>query len=100
MNWRAKPLVSYRVIVDLISATTPDTGLTVRCDLDANPYPKGIAVSDQEMAAINITRADFTASGTTRSNQATVQIQRLIPDNPLGVRQPLLIVLLRRWKKP
>src|SRR3954466_6489066 len=36
------------------------------------------------MAAINITRADFhTASGTTRSNQATVQRQRLIPDNPL-----------------
>ena len=59
MNWRAKPLVSDRVIVDLISATPTDTGLTVRCELDANPYPKGIAVSDQEMAAINITRADF-----------------------------------------
>ena len=29
MNWRAKPLVSYRVIVDLISATTTDTGLSV-----------------------------------------------------------------------
>ena len=27
-NWRAKPLVSYRVIVDLISATTTKTGLT------------------------------------------------------------------------
>ena len=40
MNWRAKPLVSYRVIVDLISATTTDTGLTVRCELDANLYPK------------------------------------------------------------
>src|SRR3954468_24231108 len=26
----------------------------------------------------------FTASGTTRSNQATLQRQRLIPDNPLG----------------
>src|ERR1044071_3769619 len=52
MNWRAKPLVSYRVIVDLISATTTDTGLTVHCELDANPYPKGIAVSDQEMASI------------------------------------------------
>src|SRR5215210_1180925 len=58
-NWRAKPLVSYRVIVDLISATTTDTGLTVRCELDANPYPKGIVVSDQEMAAINIAHADF-----------------------------------------
>ena len=59
MNWRAKPLVSYRVIVDLISATTTDTGLKVRCELDTNTYPKGIAVSDKEMAEINISRADF-----------------------------------------
>jgi transposase len=59
MNWRAKPLVSYRVIVDLISATTTDTGLSVRCELDPHSYPKGITVSDQEMAALNITRAAF-----------------------------------------
>jgi hypothetical protein len=59
MNWRAKPLVSYRVIVDLISATTTDTGLTVRCELDTSRYPKGVAVSDHEMAQINIQRADF-----------------------------------------
>jgi len=58
-NWRARPLVSYRVIVDLISATTTRTGLTVRCELDQNLYPKGIAVSDAEMAALNITRHDF-----------------------------------------
>ena len=50
-NWRAKPLVSYQVIVDLISATTTSTGLEVRCELDANPYPKGVTVSDAEMAA-------------------------------------------------
>jgi hypothetical protein len=59
MNWRAKPLVSYRVIVDLISATTTDTGLKVHCELDTNTYPKGIAISDDDMAAINIVRADF-----------------------------------------
>ncbi len=59
MNWRAKPLVSYRVIVDLISATTTDAGLKVRCELDKNSYPKGIVVSDQEMAKIKILRADF-----------------------------------------
>ena len=41
-NWRAKPLFSYRVIVELISATTTKTGLTVRCELDNNPYPKAI----------------------------------------------------------
>jgi hypothetical protein len=59
MNWRAKPLVSYRVVVDLIGATTTDTGLTVRCELDTGRYPKGITVTDQEMAAINISRDDF-----------------------------------------
>ncbi|MGH3184282.1 MAG: ISAzo13 family transposase, partial [Streptosporangiaceae bacterium] len=59
MNWRAKPLVSYRVIVDLISATTTDAGLSVRCELDTNLYPKGIAVSNEEVAAINIRRAEF-----------------------------------------
>ncbi|WP_159351555.1 ISAzo13 family transposase, partial [Roseomonas harenae] len=58
-NWRAKPLVSYRIIVDLISATTTETGLTVRCELDTNAYPKGITVSDAEMANINISRANF-----------------------------------------
>ncbi len=59
MNWRAKPLVSYQVIVDLISATTTDTGLTVRCELDENIYPKGIVVSDEDMASINIIRNEF-----------------------------------------
>ena len=59
MNWRAKPLVSYRVIVDLISATTTDTGLTVRCELDTNSYAKGIVVTDQEMSEIDIIRDEF-----------------------------------------
>ena len=45
-NWRAKPLVSYRVIpgssprTELISATTTKTGLTVRCELDTGQYPQ------------------------------------------------------------
>jgi hypothetical protein len=58
-NWRAQPLVSYRVIVDLIAATTTKTGLTVRCEIDHNIYPKGIVVSDAEMADINITHDEF-----------------------------------------
>lgn len=59
MNWKARPLVSYRVIVDLIGATTTDTGLTVRCELDSAEYPKGIVVSDQEMDSLNISRDAF-----------------------------------------
>src|ERR1700694_4597397 len=58
-NWRATPLISYRVIVNLIAATTTRTGLSVHCELDTNQYPKGIVVSDDEMDAIAITRAKF-----------------------------------------
>ena len=78
MNWKATPLVSYRVIVDLISATTTDTGLTVRCELDSHAYPKGIAVSDREMAALNIERDAFhgewnyTIWPTARSDSAVI----------------------------
>ena len=56
---QAKPLVSYRVIVELISATTTKTGITVRCELDTGQYRNGLVVSDAEMAAINIKRAEF-----------------------------------------
>ena len=58
-NWRAKPLISYRVIVELIGATTTQTGLTVRCELDEKIYPEGILVSDQQMQTLNISRDDF-----------------------------------------
>ncbi len=58
-NWRAKPLVSYRTIVELIGATTTKTGLAVRCELDQRAYPKGIRVSDEDMAALNIHRDPF-----------------------------------------
>jgi hypothetical protein len=47
------------VIVDLISATTTDTGLTVRCELDTKAYPKGTVVSAQEMAEIDIIPDEF-----------------------------------------
>src|SRR6266403_4907321 len=59
INWRGRPLRSYRTIVQLIAATTTKTGLKVRCELDQNTYPAGIKVSDAEMEAVNITRHDF-----------------------------------------
>ena len=58
-NWRGKPLVSHQVIVQLIAATTTAKGLTVRSELDTNAYPKGLTVSDQDMAGINLTRHQF-----------------------------------------
>ena len=58
-NWRAKPLVSHQVIAQLIAATNTETELKVCCDIDGNLYPKGIKVTDQEMATINISRDNF-----------------------------------------
>jgi len=54
ISWRGKPLRSFRTIVQLIAATTTETGLTVRAELDENKYPKGLKVSDAQIAAVNI----------------------------------------------
>jgi Rhodopirellula transposase DDE domain len=59
MNWRGKPLTSHEVIVDLIAATTPRTGLTVQAALDTDPYPKGIKITDKQMNTLTITGHDF-----------------------------------------
>jgi hypothetical protein len=48
-----------RVIVDLIGATPTGRGQKVHCELDPNTSLKGIAVSDQDMAATTIAGADF-----------------------------------------
>jgi hypothetical protein len=58
-NWRGKPLVSHAVIIQLIGATTTETGLQVCCEIDGNLYPKGVQVTEQEMEAINLLRDDF-----------------------------------------
>jgi DNA-binding phage protein len=58
-NWRGKPLISYEVIVNLIAATTTTTGLRVHSELDTQLYPKGVKVSDAELAQVNIERNDF-----------------------------------------
>jgi hypothetical protein len=59
INWRGKPLRSYRTIVHLIAATTTDSGLTVRAELDENTYPKGVKVSDAQLAAVNLSCHSF-----------------------------------------
>jgi transposase len=59
INWRGKPLRSYRTIVQLIAATSTDAGLKVRAELDGNKYPKGVKVSDAELAAVNLAPHTF-----------------------------------------
>jgi hypothetical protein len=58
-NWRGKPLVSHQVIVNLIAATTTKAGLRVHAELDPGKYPKGVKVSDREIASIRLERDEF-----------------------------------------
>jgi hypothetical protein len=55
MNWRGRPLTSYRTIIELIAATTTETGLRIRAELDTEWYPTGIKITDAEMAALPLT---------------------------------------------
>jgi transposase len=59
INWRGKPLTSLEAIIELISHTTTEERLTVTAVKDANIYPTGIKVSDEDMAALNISRNPF-----------------------------------------
>jgi Rhodopirellula transposase DDE domain len=90
INWRGKPLRTYRTIVQLIAATTTDTGLTVRAELDENKYPKGI-MSDAQMAALNLWRHAFHGDWNytiapirkkTNSSKASNQLTELFMDAP------------------
>jgi hypothetical protein len=58
-NWRGRPLVSHEVIVQLIGHTRTAAGLKIRAELDAGLYPTGIKVTDSELDALNLRRADF-----------------------------------------
>jgi hypothetical protein len=58
-NWRARPLVSLEVIVNLIANTTTQTGLVVKAALDTNRYPTKIKVSDEQMRHIRLTPHKF-----------------------------------------
>jgi transposase len=59
MNWRGRPLKSYRTIIELIGATTTTSGLTVRAERDTNWYPKGVKITDEELAAVPLTPDEF-----------------------------------------
>jgi len=58
-NWRAKPLVSLEVIVNLIANTTTEKGLKVKSQVDERQYEKGIKVLDEELENIKLTRNSF-----------------------------------------
>ena len=59
MNWRGRPLTSYRTIIELISATTTDTGLQIRAERDTEWYAKGVKITNAAMDALPLTRHDW-----------------------------------------
>lgn len=58
-NWRARPLISYEVIVNLIAGTHTQNGLEVKCELDRNLYARGSKVTARELSGINLSREAF-----------------------------------------
>ncbi len=58
-NWRAKPLTSIEVVVNLIANTTTEKGLKVMAREDRKEYLKGIKITTEEMEAIKIKRNGF-----------------------------------------
>jgi len=59
LNWRGKPLESLEVVVNLIASTKTNTGLKVYAQLDDRSYERGIEITDEQLAAVNITRHTF-----------------------------------------
>ncbi len=57
-NWRGQPLISHEVIINLIAHTTTKTGLKIRAALDRGRYPTGVAIAADELAAVNLKRAN------------------------------------------
>ncbi len=58
-NWRGKPLIDHATVVNLISNTKTETGLTIKARLDKNTYQKGIKVTDEEFAQLNLHKETF-----------------------------------------
>jgi len=59
LNWRGKPLESREAIIELIAGTTTTTGLKIYAQLDNRQYDKGVTVSDEQLASVNLTRDTF-----------------------------------------
>lgn len=59
IHWRAKPLTSWEVVLELISHTTTNQGLTVTAVKDSHSYPTGRKVTDDELASLHVIPAAF-----------------------------------------
>jgi hypothetical protein len=73
LNWRGRPLESLEIIINLIAATTTSTGLKLYAQLDQRVYERGIDVTDQQLASVNITRHAFHGDWNYTINPSLIQ---------------------------
>jgi hypothetical protein len=53
-NWAGHPLDSYETMLNYIRTTRTETGLRVKAHLDTRDYPKGVKISDAQMATLDV----------------------------------------------
>src|SRR6266581_3434067 len=58
-NWCGRPLTSHQAVVELISATTTSTGLTVTAELDTSDYATGLLYTKKQVGALPVDRHGF-----------------------------------------
>lgn len=59
INWRAKPLTAYEVVLELIRHTTTKTGLKIDAVLDENHYETGKKITNEQIQQLSIKGDDF-----------------------------------------
>ncbi len=59
MNWRARPLISIEVVVNLIQNTTTKSGKRVSVTVDRNSYLTGQKPSNEEIAGLKMVQSTF-----------------------------------------
>ena len=83
INWRAKPLTSLEVVLELMRAyDKTNEGLTVMALKDSNPYPTGLKVTDDELAVLNLLHDPFHGEWKLYHQASTAMIS-LFPEIPL-----------------
>jgi hypothetical protein len=55
-NWAGEPLASYDKMLHFLNATTTEQGLVVKAVLTETAYQTKIKISDEQMAALNLTK--------------------------------------------
>lgn len=56
MNWKGKPLRTYKIVLNLITGTTTKTGLKIAAKIDRKIYKKGKKIPENDFTKIKITR--------------------------------------------